>query len=83
MGFNLEFKGLIHFSELLQRRSRRPSGVKRRYAAVSFQRLRVRITPWGHGYLSVVYVVCCERRGLCFRADHSPRGVLKIAVVYV
>jgi len=51
-------------------------GLRRRSAAARLLRLWVRIPP-GHGCLSVVSVVCCQRS--LRRADHSSRGVLPTA----
>jgi hypothetical protein len=36
------------------------SGLRRGSAASCLLGLRVRIPPWGHGYLSLVSVVCCQ-----------------------
>jgi hypothetical protein len=41
-----------------------PSGLKGRSAVVRLLVLRIRIPP-GHGYLSVVNVVCCTGKDFC------------------
>ena len=40
--------------------SGRPRGLRRRSAAAHLLRLWVRIPPGGHGYPSVVSVLCCQ-----------------------
>ena len=54
-----------------------PRGLRRGSSAARLLGLWVRIPP-GHGRLSVVSVVCCQR--YLRRADHSSRGVLPTVV---
>ena len=58
-------------------RSQCPRGLRRRSAAARLLRSWVRILL-GHGWLSVVSVVCCQRS--LRRTDHSSRGVLPTVV---
>jgi hypothetical protein len=49
-----------------------PRGLRRGSAAAHLLRLWVRIPPRGHGYLSLVSIVCCAGRGLCDRLITRP-----------